>query len=384
MTPNMEKNEILVMYGDKPEEMAYRTAKEAGLAELIGDRGKRIGLKPNLVVARPADEGATTHPEIARGIIGYLKENGFKNIAIIEGSWAGSHTREAFPRCGYTALASELSSGDIRVELIDTQTDTHRSYDCKGMRIEICDSALAVDFMINLPVMKGHCQTLITCALKNNKGVIPNSEKRRFHTIGLHRPIAHLNTIVKNDFILVDGICGDPDFEEGGGPVTANRVFAARDPVLCDAWAAAQMGYAAQDIPYIGFAEKLGVGSADLDSALIREISAPENTAPPAVKPLGKARRLAAYINENNACSACYAALVFALSRLNERELGRLPGRICVGQGFAGKSGGIGAGKCTAAFGAQIGGCPPSGAAILEFLRRLRHTGKATEGRVIN
>jgi uncharacterized protein (DUF362 family) len=380
----VEKNEILVMYGDRPEEMAYRTAEEAGLAELIGDRAKRIGLKPNLVVARPADEGATTHPEIARGIIGYLKRNGFNNIAVIEGSWAGGRTGEAFPRCGYTALAAELSSGETRVELIDTQTDTHRSHDCKGMRIEICDSALAVDFMINLPVMKGHCQTLVTCALKNNKGVIPNSEKRRFHTIGLHRPIAHLNTVVKNDFILVDGICGDPDFEEGGSPVTANRVFAARDPVLCDAWAAAQMGYTAREIPYIGFAEELGVGSADLDNALIREICAPENAAPPAVKPSGKARRLASYINENNACSACYAALVFALSRLSEKELDRLPGRICVGQGFAGKTGGIGTGKCTASFGARIGGCPPSGAAIVEFLRRLRNNGKAPEGRAIN
>jgi uncharacterized protein (DUF362 family) len=373
----VEKNEILVMYGDRPEEMAYRIAEEAGLAELIGDRAKRVGLKPNLVVARSADEGATTHPEIARGIVSYLKKNAFRTIAIIEGSWAGGRTGEAFPRCWYTALAAELSSGETRVELIDTQTDTHRSHDCKGMRIEICDSALAVDFMINLPVMKGHCQTLITCALKNNKGVIPNSEKRRFHTIGLHRPIAHLNTVVKNDFILVDGICGDPDFEEGGSPVTANRVFAARDPVLCDTWAAAQMGYTAREIPYIGFAEELGVGSANLGNAVIREISAPKDAAPSAVKPSGKARRLAAYINENNACSACYAALVFALSRLNEKEIDRLPGRICVGQGFAGKTGGTGVGKCTAAFGAQIGGCPPSGAAILEFLRRLRIAGKA-------
>jgi uncharacterized protein (DUF362 family) len=376
----MEKNEILVVYGPQPEEMAYRIAEEAALAELIGDRAKRIGLKPNLVVARPADEGATTHSGIARGLIRYLQKNGFKNIAIIEGSWAGSRTGEAFPRCGYTALASEFSSADKRVELIDTQTDTHHGHDCKGMRIEICDSALAVDFMINLPVMKGHCQTLITCALKNNKGVIPNSEKRRFHTIGLHKPIAHLNTVVRNDFILADGICGDPDFEEGGNPVTANRVFAARDPVLCDAWAAAQMGYAVKDIPYIGFAEELGVGSASLDRALVREIAAPKNAASFAAKPSGKARRLAAYIDENNACSACYAALVFALSRLGEQELGRLPGPICVGQGFAGKAGKTGVGNCAAAFAASVKGCPPSGAAILDFLRRLRGAGGAPGG----
>ena len=31
----------------------------------------------------------------------------------------------------------------------------------------MCSSDL--DFMINVPVMKGHCQTKITCALKNMK-----------------------------------------------------------------------------------------------------------------------------------------------------------------------------------------------------------------------
>ncbi|MDR0624786.1 MAG: iron-sulfur cluster-binding protein, partial [Treponema sp.] len=63
----MEKHELLVAYGDDPYAMARRVAEAAGLAELIGDTKKRVGLKPNLVVSRPADEGATTHPEIAGG-----------------------------------------------------------------------------------------------------------------------------------------------------------------------------------------------------------------------------------------------------------------------------------------------------------------------------
>lgn len=43
--------------------------------------------------------------------------------------------------------------------------------------------------------------------------------------MGLHKPIAHLATVVPNDFILVDNICGDLDFEEGGNPVTMNRNY---------------------------------------------------------------------------------------------------------------------------------------------------------------
>jgi uncharacterized protein (DUF362 family) len=365
----MEKHEILVTYGDDPYAMARGVAEAAGLAELIGDTKKRVGLKPNLVVSRPADEGATTHPEIAAGLIAYLKEQGFFNLAILEGSWVGDRTADAFGVCGYRKLAKETG-----VELIDTQKDSFQSYDCRGMKIEICDSARAVDFMINLPVMKGHCQTLLTCALKNNKGIMPDREKRRFHSLGLHKPIAHLNAVARNDFILVDGICGDLDFEEGGNPVPAGRIFAARDPVLCDAWAAELMGYRVEDIPYIGLAEKLGVGTGDLKKALIRELSAPDAFRPAGAstglpRPGGKVRQLAPFIQEDGACSACYAGLVFALSRMRQGELGRFREKIAIGQGFRGKKGPLGVGRCTAGFAASCPGCPPSGAAVLSFLR---------------
>jgi len=359
----MEKDEILIMYGNKPAEMAEKIAEAAGLAELIGDRKKRVGLKPNLVVSRPASGGATTHPEIAAGLIAYLKKNGFCNIVILEGSWVGDSTSNAFTVCGYRALAEETG-----VELIDTQKDSCRTVDCKGLKIEICESALAVDFMINLPVMKGHCQTLLTCALKNNKGVISDREKRRFHSLGLDKPIAHLNTVARNDFILVDGICGDLDFEEGGNPVYSGRMFAARDPVLCDAWAAGLMGYSLSEIPYIGLAEKLGVGVTG--PAKTRELNK-SSAAPALPKPSGKVARLSGRITEDRACSSCYAALVFALSRLDSSELGRFK-EICIGQGFQGKKGNLGVGLCAAEFAASCPGCPPTGSEVLEFLRTVK------------
>lgn len=103
-------------------------------------------------------------------------------------------------------------------ELIDTQKEKAKAVDCAGMELHICQCAFDVDYMINVPVMKGHCQTRITCALKNMKGLIPNGEKRRFHSMGLHKPIAHLAVGIRQDFILVDSICGDLNFEDGGIP----------------------------------------------------------------------------------------------------------------------------------------------------------------------
>jgi hypothetical protein len=238
------------------------------------------------------------------------------------------------------------------------------------MKLAVCESALSVDFMINLPVMKGHCQTRLTCALKNNKGIIPDREKSRFHTLGLTKPIAHLNTVARNDFIAVDGICGDPDFELGGHPLYRGFLFAARDPVLCDAWAAAQMGYSLDTIPYIGLAEKLGIGSADLRAAAVRELSGEKTPLSAVPTPGDKVRRLAPYINEDNACSACYASLVSALSRINLSLLDRLKEKICVGQGFKEKQGNIGIGQCCSAFKLFCAGCPPGGAEVFAFLNQ--------------
>jgi uncharacterized protein (DUF362 family) len=364
----MEKNEIYAIYGKDIGAMTIRLAGEADLTSLIGDRAKRIGLKPNLVAAKLASSGATTHPEIAAGLIAYLKKNGFNDISILEGSWTGCSTAQAFKACGYSKLADETG-----VRLIDTKHDKTKTCDCKGMMLEICESALAIDFMINLPVLKGHCQTRLTCALKNNKGLIPDREKSRFHTIGLTKPIAHLNTVIRNDFIIVDGICGDPDFELGGHPFYRGLLYAARDPVLCDTFAASVIGCSLNAVPYIGLAEKLGIGSADIKSAKVRKLSGgdAQSSAVPeraASAPGGKAAQFAPYITENNACSSCYASLVFALSRMDRSRLENQKEKICVGQGFKGKHGNTGVGQCCSGFKRFCPGCPPSGEEVLAFL----------------
>ena len=91
----MKKNEILVIYGTEYEKLTRQLLEEADLAGMIGDHKKRIGIKPNLVSAVLASQGATTHPEVTEGVIAYLQEHGFRNLTIMEGSWVGGRTREA-------------------------------------------------------------------------------------------------------------------------------------------------------------------------------------------------------------------------------------------------------------------------------------------------
>ena len=94
-------------YGTDYVNMTEELLREAGLAELIGDRNRRIGIKPNLVAPVLAAEGGTTHPEVVEGLIRYLQANGFQDLTIMEGSWVGDKTEESFEVCGYNELAEK-------------------------------------------------------------------------------------------------------------------------------------------------------------------------------------------------------------------------------------------------------------------------------------
>lgn len=355
-----------MIQGEDYRQMAVRILQEAGVAADIADRSRRIGIKPNILAAKKAQEGAVTHPELVDGVLTYLKEEGFSNLVVLEGSWVGDLTSQAVRVCGIYDICKKH-----QVPFIDLQKDKFRTVDAKGMPVSVCEEVFHLDYLINLPVLKGHCQTTVTCALKNSKGLIPNSEKRRFHTLGLHKPIAHLNTVIHQDFILLDNICGDLDFEEGGNPVVMNRVLGFWDPVLCDSFAAESMGYRPCDIDYIRLAEQLGVGSTDVEHA--RRVVLGEGI--PEKQMMRRSRRvseLAAYADAKDACSACYGSLIYALDRLSDEGLlrGHRKGSIAIGQGYRGRTGDTGIGQCTSCFEKNLGGCPPKAVDIAEFLRK--------------
>jgi uncharacterized protein (DUF362 family) len=317
----------------------------------------KVALKPNLVVAKPASSGATTSPRVVAGTIEFLKDRGVKDITIMEGAWAGDSTELAWQVCGYRELEKKYG-----VRLLDLKKDRTRRVLAAGMEIEVCESPLLVDRLVNMPVLKGHCQTVMTCALKNLKGCLPDAEKRRFHTIGLHRPIAALNLAIRPDLILVDALCGDLRFEEGGNPLEMNLLIAGRDPVLVDAYGASLMRIHPSEIEHLRLAEEMGVGVSEIQPDAVVEVGDRQVFARARPEALPRvARNLAQYVDERDACSICYAGLIHALYRMKKQDkLRALKGKIHIGQGFRNIRGkGIGYGKCAGGFDTVIPGCPP-------------------------
>lgn len=352
-------NTIYQIYGHEAHDMTMQLLTTAEAIRPV-PAGGSVALKPNLVVAGTPEEGATTHPGVISGCIEYFRNHGVQEICVIEGSWVGDETMRAMRCAGYDKVCQAYD-----VPFFDLKKDAVRRVKTAVGEIDICCRALDAGLLVDLPVLKGHCQTVMTCALKNLKGCLPDREKRHFHTLGLQKPIAALSTALRPGLIVVDSICGDLNFEEGGTPVQTDRMFLGTDPVQVDAYGCSLMGISLDEVPYIGLAERYGAGSAAWSEEHLVQLNSPSDAATyPRRSDL--TARFGRHVHENQACSACYASLIRALyvTQRGQHE------DIYIGQGWqAQRLAGLGIGRCCKDAERCVMGCPPTAEAIAQMLK---------------
>lgn len=174
------------------------------------------------------------------------------------------------------------------------------------------------------------------------------------------KPIAALAAALNPDLTIVDSICGDLNFEEGGTPIQTNRMYLGTDPVQIDAYGCRLMGIPVEDVPYIGLAEEWGGGSTEILEDDIITLNQPQASRKyPAAT--GLVRQLTKNVKQDSACSACYAALVRGLYVAKDYGM-RYDGPIAIGQGWRGKEfDGLGIGNCCRNATVCVKGCPPTG-----------------------
>ncbi|MCR5346987.1 MAG: DUF362 domain-containing protein [Fretibacterium sp.] len=350
---------VYQIYGQDAHAMTQALLEASDAIKLVPPGGS-VALKPNLVIAGDPESGATTHAGVLSGAVEYFRKHGVKDISIIEGSWVGDETMRAMRRAGYDAVCERYS-----VPFFDLKKDRTREIDTAAGPVSVCCRALDAGLLVNLPVLKGHCQTVMTCALKNLKGCLPDREKRRFHSMGLTRPIAALGAAMKPRLTLVDSLCGDLDFEEGGNPVRTNRMYLGTDAVQLDAYGCRLMGLSLDRVPYIALAEQYGGGSTQIREEDIVSLNEPDADSVSSPRPSGTVANLTRRVRQDRACSACFAALVRALHATGRG--GRQD--IFIGQGWRGKKiSGLGVGNCCRGASRCVPGCPPAAVDIAEEL----------------
>lgn len=218
--------------------------------------GKRIFIKPNLVIPIRPSSGVITNPEIVRVLIKYLRGKGAKEILIGELPAIGIDIAEMYKKCKYSDLAREES-----VTLLNLLEEEFISVEWNYGMLRI-PKIVKNSYYINIAKLKTHVQTTVTLGMKNQKGLLCDKEKKQMHLSGLHKPIAELAAFLKPDLTIIDGITGI----HGDGPLTSgeliksNIIIVSEDIVSADAAACQVMGIDPYSVKHIKYASDLKAG----------------------------------------------------------------------------------------------------------------------------
>jgi len=160
--------------------------------------GARILIKPNFVAPF---KKAVTDFDIIRAVVKEIKSKGGLPV-IAESSGYEFSTEETFRFLGAYDLAKELD-----VDLMNLDNNPYRKISIKNGLIRnyyISEVAFKVDAIINLPRLKKHSQTDITCGMKNLFGLLSRKTRAKIHVVNLDRGIVELNRIIKPVLTIVD------------------------------------------------------------------------------------------------------------------------------------------------------------------------------------
>jgi uncharacterized protein (DUF362 family) len=202
--------------------------------------GKRVFVKVNLISSEFVP-GQCTSPMVLDEVLKELTENGYEVTFGDADLAAARQCDRASEVWGHRRLAKKYGarfqnlSKDklIKVKLNGRVFKT----------LDVPKCVLDADHIISLPVMKTHCLTGLTCALKHFWGVVPRV-RHQYHLV-VDDAIADITSFLrpKLAYTVVDGtICMEGDAPRTGKTKICNIIMASADPVALDAAAAKYMG----------------------------------------------------------------------------------------------------------------------------------------------
>jgi uncharacterized protein (DUF362 family) len=233
----------------------------------------KVFIKPNIVfwAKVPFPKwGVITTSSVVQEVVELLKDHGVHDITIGEGivtlkpgdTETAAH---AFGYLGYTTLAKQY--GIKVVNIFDRPFE--KVYLDDEIEISLNTDALQCDFLINLPVLKTHAQTIVSLGLKNLKGLLNIASRKKFHNPNdnknLHYMIAKLHSLLPKGATIIDGIYTlerGPGFD--GKPRRSNIIIASADTLSADLVGSKVLGHDPQSIPYLHLAATQQGRKADL------------------------------------------------------------------------------------------------------------------------
>jgi uncharacterized protein (DUF362 family) len=307
--PFVEEGKPLVVsvQGKDPEHM-LRAALEVlgGLKPLVGD-GAKVLIKPNFIF--PQAFPITTDPEMIFLVARLLREGGAQGVEVFDapGTYLVGTERETSSFYDIVRRGKEqgmtVTMGDAgrRREYVKTKKEGWRAYP----EIIVHRKVHQAPIIVNIPCLKRHHSSFLTCALKNQFGAIYGAQRWDSHIRGegiqkgmkgadertkapfrdethFMTALAEFADAVRPELSIVDARAiltkGGPTRGKGEVKEGVNRFILSGDMVALDTYCSRIMEeydetYTTAMIrPYLRVAERLGLGTMDLTKVKVVEI----------------------------------------------------------------------------------------------------------------
>jgi len=240
--------------------LSYQSDLEALLDETLFEfglpvRDRTVLLKPNFV--EPDPQGViNTHPAVVAAARECFLRLGARKVVVAEGPGNERDTEGILETNGLRHYLGPLAGTFVDLNLDDPCLVPTRTRASRIKELYLPRTVLEADFVVSMPKLKTHHWAGVTLSLKNMFGIVPGScygwPKNALHWAGLAQSILDINSTVRPDFAIVDGIVA----MEGNGPIQGDAkpcglLVVGDDPVAVDATCARIMGLLPERIDYL-------------------------------------------------------------------------------------------------------------------------------------
>lgn len=210
----------------------YKTMEK--YAEVLpASKSAKIFIKPNMNSNMNALTGNTTDLRLVAALVIFLKDKGYKDITIGEG------TNSGFYRSGIsviTRLSFDSLARFYGVKIADLNYSERAEIEFEdGIKASVARECVEADLFINMPKLKTHFENGMSVCLKNLMGCLVGQENKKKVHLNLGKNILNINKALKPHLHIVDGIIAMEGLgPTRGTPVKTGVVLVGKDPYLID------------------------------------------------------------------------------------------------------------------------------------------------------
>ncbi len=269
--------DMVAIMGGEPEEMLLRAFKELGGISSYVSKGDKVVIKPNIGWDRKPELAANTNPLLVGALVKLCKSAGASEIIVFDHTchdWQKSYTNSGIEKAVIAAGGKMVPGND---ESYYREINLPQGVNLKKTKIH--KSILDCDVWFNLPILKHHGGAKNSISLKNLMGIV--WERGYFHSHNLHQCIADAATFHKKPALnIVDAYrimkSNGPQGKSESDVVMLKSLIVSADYVAADTAAMKLFSQVEptelKDVKYIALAEKLKVGTQNLEKLNVKRI----------------------------------------------------------------------------------------------------------------